>query len=199
VKRHAAACGGPLKHPVGHAGMQMHMLVERRAKGLWRKSATARLRRSATPKNLGFFGFCLRELSFTSIRGQGSWMAFSTESSSQAQLTDGKTVAGLAWAGLSFRSWDIVRKIFVVPLARRMPPMTLEVAHTAEEIFRRRVAAARSLKPGEKFLAGPRLFERACGLALAGLRHRHPEADEATIRGLLHRQVAALRRLDAGR
>jgi hypothetical protein len=77
--------------------------------------------------------------------------------------------------------------------------MTLDVARSADEIFRRRVIAARSLETGEKFLAGPRLFERACGLALAGLRHRHPEADEGTIRGLLHRQVAALRRLEARR
>jgi hypothetical protein len=77
--------------------------------------------------------------------------------------------------------------------------MTPDPAHTAAEIFRRRVVAARSLDRGEKFLAGPRLFERACVLASAGLRQRHPAADEATIRALVQRQLAVLRRLEAAR
>ncbi len=77
--------------------------------------------------------------------------------------------------------------------------MTPEVARTAAEIFRRRVVAARSLDLGERFLAGPRLFERACVLATAGLRQRHPAASDATIRGLLRRQLAILRRLETAR
>jgi hypothetical protein len=77
--------------------------------------------------------------------------------------------------------------------------MTHDLARTAAKIFRRRVVAARSLDRGEKFLAGPRLFERACVLASAGLRHRHPEADAAAIRAMVHRQLAVLRRLDATR
>jgi hypothetical protein len=77
--------------------------------------------------------------------------------------------------------------------------MTPDVARTAAEIFRRRVVAARSLDRGEKFLAGPRLFERACVLASAGLRQRYPAADAATIRALVHGQLAVLRRLDAAR
>jgi hypothetical protein len=77
--------------------------------------------------------------------------------------------------------------------------MTTDVARTAEEVFRRRVAAARSLDHGEKLLAGLRLFERACVLASAGLRQRHPAAGDAAIRALLHRQVAVLRRLEARR
>ena len=77
--------------------------------------------------------------------------------------------------------------------------MTPDVARTAAEIFRRRVVAARSLDFSEKFLAGPRLFERACVLASAGLRHRHPAARDAAIRELLQRQLAVLRRLEASR
>lgn len=77
--------------------------------------------------------------------------------------------------------------------------MTPDVARTAAEIFRRRVVAARSLDRGEKLLAGPRLFERACVLASAGLRQRHPAADDAAILALLQRQLAVLRRLDAVR
>lgn len=75
--------------------------------------------------------------------------------------------------------------------------MTTDVARTAAEIFRRRVVAARSLDQCEKFLAGPRLFERACVLASAGLRQRHPAAADAAIRVLLRRQLAVLRRLEA--
>lgn len=77
--------------------------------------------------------------------------------------------------------------------------MTPDVVRTAAAIFRRRVVAARSLDRDAKFLAGPRLFERACVLASAGLRQRHPAADDATIRDLLRRQLAVLRRLEATR
>lgn len=77
--------------------------------------------------------------------------------------------------------------------------MTPDVARTAAEIFRRRVIAARSLDPGEKFLAGARLFERSCELASAGLRQRHPAAAEASIRVMLRRQLEVLRRLEATR
>lgn len=74
--------------------------------------------------------------------------------------------------------------------------MTPDVARTAAEIFRRRVVAARALDRGERFLAGPRLFERACMLATAGLRQRHPAASDAAIVELLRRQLAVLRRLE---
>jgi hypothetical protein len=40
VKRHVATCGGPLEHSVGHASMQMHMLVERRAKAVLERDRT---------------------------------------------------------------------------------------------------------------------------------------------------------------
>ena len=40
VKRHAAAIGGPLEHSVGHAGMQMHKLVERGAKPVLERDRT---------------------------------------------------------------------------------------------------------------------------------------------------------------
>ena len=40
MKRHAATCGALLEHPVGHAGMQMHMLVERRAEPVLKRDRT---------------------------------------------------------------------------------------------------------------------------------------------------------------
>ena len=53
------------------------------------------------------------------------------------------------------------------------------------------------MSPSEKLLAGPRLFERSCRMAVAGLRHRHPNADEATIQKLLDEQLAILRQLES--
>ena len=40
MKRHAATCGALLEHPVGHAGMQIYMLVERRAKPVLKRDRT---------------------------------------------------------------------------------------------------------------------------------------------------------------
>ena len=86
---------------------------------------------------------------------------------------------------------------FLLPASEQTQSMTPDVARTAGEIFRRRVFAARSLDCDEKLLAGPRLFERACMLASAGLRQRHPAADDAAIGALLRRQLGVLRRLEA--
>ena len=77
--------------------------------------------------------------------------------------------------------------------------MSFDVAATGEAVFRERIRAAGALTATDKLLAGPRLFERACSLAAAGLRHRHPEADDTAIRALIDRQLATLRRLEAGR
>ena len=40
MKRHAITFDTPRKHPVGHASMQMHMLVERRAKPVLKRDRT---------------------------------------------------------------------------------------------------------------------------------------------------------------
>jgi hypothetical protein len=63
----------------------------------------------------------------------------------------------------------------------------------SDALYREEVARARAMAPDEKLLEGPRLFERACGLMLDGLRHQHPELDEKTLRGLL---VDRLEQLD---
>jgi hypothetical protein len=49
------------------------------------------------------------------------------------------------------------------------------------------------MTPADKLLEGPRLFERACRLMADGIRHQHPELDDAGVRALL---AARLRRLD---
>ena len=40
MKRHAITFDTPRKHPVGHASMQMHMLVERRAEPVLERDRT---------------------------------------------------------------------------------------------------------------------------------------------------------------
>ena len=65
-----------------------------------------------------------------------------------------------------------------------------------DELFRDKVRQARVTPPAERLLDGLRLFDQACSLAMAGIRQRHPDADEAQVRQMLARQLAILRRLD---
>ena len=66
-------------------------------------------------------------------------------------------------------------------------------------IYRERVLRARRTPPQEKLLAGPRLFEMACELTKAGIRHQHPEADEDQVRRILAQRLALRERLERGR
>jgi hypothetical protein len=64
----------------------------------------------------------------------------------------------------------------------------------AEVLYREEVARARAMEPGDKLLEGPRLFDRACRVMADGIRHRHPDLDEAGVRVRLEEQ---LRRVEA--
>jgi hypothetical protein len=66
----------------------------------------------------------------------------------------------------------------------------------ADELFRDKVRQARAASPEERFLAGPRLFERSCRLMAAGFRHRFPNASSDEIRGMIEEQLRRLRRLE---
>ncbi len=66
-----------------------------------------------------------------------------------------------------------------------------------DELYLAKIRDAREMAPSEKLLAGPRLFERSLQMAMAGLRHRFPDADEATIQKMLEEQLAALRKLES--
>lgn len=65
-----------------------------------------------------------------------------------------------------------------------------------DELYREQVLEARRTPPGEKLLAGPELFERSCEFMKAGIRMRHPQADEAEVGRLLLRQLERLRRAE---
>lgn len=68
-----------------------------------------------------------------------------------------------------------------------------------DTLYADEVRAARAMSPGEKFWAGPRLFDYACEVARAGIRMQHPEADEARVEELLRARIALGRRLEGRR
>lgn len=70
------------------------------------------------------------------------------------------------------------------------------IAALADVLYREEVARARAMSPGDKLIEGPRLFERACRLMRDGIRHQHPDLDEAGIVALLHSRLRKLRNLE---
>ena len=50
----------------------------------------------------------------------------------------------------------------------------VQIKRLAEELYRERVAEARTMPPEEKLLAGEELFEYACAITLAGIRDESP-------------------------
>ncbi len=71
------------------------------------------------------------------------------------------------------------------------------IANLADVLYREEVARARAMSPEDKLLEGPRLFERACRVMRDGIRHQHPELDDAAVLALLRERldlVSALER-----
>lgn len=68
-----------------------------------------------------------------------------------------------------------------------------------DDLYRERVLRAREMSPEEKFLAGPRLFEMASRIVMDGIRHQHPDADEARVRQILAQRLALRERLERSR
>jgi hypothetical protein len=68
-----------------------------------------------------------------------------------------------------------------------------------DDIFRERVQRARRMTSEQKFLAGAELFEEACQITMAGIRHQHPEADEQRVREILAERLELRQRLENAR
>jgi hypothetical protein len=68
-----------------------------------------------------------------------------------------------------------------------------------DEMFWERVQRARRTPPAERFLDGPRLFDYACRITMAGIRHENPGADEQRVREILEQRLALQRRLEETR
>lgn len=68
-----------------------------------------------------------------------------------------------------------------------------------DELYRDKVLAARRMLPSEKLLEGARLFDFACAITAAGIRHQHPDADEQRVLEILRNRLDLARRLEERR
>ncbi|SPE51232.1 hypothetical protein SBV1_130101 [Verrucomicrobia bacterium] len=65
-----------------------------------------------------------------------------------------------------------------------------------DELYREELLEARAMTPAQKILAGQQLFESACRITLAGIRHQNPGASEEQCLDLLRRRLELQRRLE---
>ncbi len=65
-----------------------------------------------------------------------------------------------------------------------------------DRLYREELARARLTPPADKLLEGPRLFQRACRLMSDGIRHQHPDLDEAGVTMLLHARLERIPTLE---
>jgi len=63
-------------------------------------------------------------------------------------------------------------------------------------IERDKVRAARAMRPEDKLLAGPRLFDRARRIMADGVRHEFPGLSEEQVWEIVSQRVALWRRLE---
>lgn len=68
-----------------------------------------------------------------------------------------------------------------------------------DAIYREKVLRARATPPATKALEGPRLFDWACRVTMAGIRHQHPHADERQVQALLRERVAMREQMEQRR
>jgi hypothetical protein len=73
------------------------------------------------------------------------------------------------------------------------------IKELADALYREEVERARRMSPEEKFWAGPRLFDMACEVTKAGIRHQHPEASEDEVRRILRERLALAEKLERRR
>lgn len=81
-----------------------------------------------------------------------------------------------------------------------MPPtghsnMDSQFQPLADAIYRDRVLRARRTPMEQKILEGPRLFDYACAITMAGLRSENPHACENELRMVLRQRLALGRKL----
>ena len=59
-----------------------------------------------------------------------------------------------------------------------------------------RIARARQMSPGAKFLAGGELFDDVCERMRAGIRSQFPNEDDAGVNRILKERLARLRQVE---
>lgn len=70
------------------------------------------------------------------------------------------------------------------------------VDETLDAIARERIRVAQAMSPGDRLLAGPRLFDYACRIALDGIRGQFPAACGVEVARILRRRLESARRLE---
>jgi hypothetical protein len=65
-----------------------------------------------------------------------------------------------------------------------------------DDIYREKVLRARRMTPSARIMAGPRLFDYACKMTLAGIRHQYPGTDDRRALEILRERIAKVKRMD---
>ena len=65
-----------------------------------------------------------------------------------------------------------------------------------DALYRDKIDAARRMSPEDKLLAGARLFDHACSVTTAGIRHQYPQADERDVLRILRERLEEQTRLE---
>lgn len=71
-----------------------------------------------------------------------------------------------------------------------------ETQRLIDELYREELREARAMSPEEKLRAGQQLFEGACRVTLAGIRHQNPGASEEQCLEILRQRLVFQRRLE---
>jgi len=71
------------------------------------------------------------------------------------------------------------------------------IAIAADFLYREEIVRARAMAPEDKLLEGPRLFERACRVMRDGIRHQHPDLDDAGVQALLRARLDRVSSLES--
>jgi hypothetical protein len=67
-----------------------------------------------------------------------------------------------------------------------------------DELYWERVRAAQRMRPEDKLLAGPRLFDLVCKIMADGVRDQYPDADETRVKEIVRERLALAASLEAG-
>lgn len=68
----------------------------------------------------------------------------------------------------------------------------------SDDLFREEVLRARAMDPQVKLASGFELFEFACEITRAGIRHQFPHAPDPEVEAILAERLALQQRLEIG-
>ena len=81
----------------------------------------------------------------------------------------------------------------------RILELALAMSRPPDPDYIQQVRRARGMSGEDKLAAGFELFEFACSITRAGIRHQHPQADAAEVERLLKERLKLAAHLEIGR